>query len=79
MVDEAGLILTRVIHKTHPDVPILVFTALTDPKLLARCREVGAHDCLQKDDFRDQIDLRNKLRSVLPEEMIKPIEATAGF
>ena len=78
LADEAGLILTRVIHKTHHEVPILVLTAIANPELLQRCREVGAADCLQKENFLAHISLRNKLRTVLPEEMIKPIEAGSG-
>ena len=72
-VNEAGLILTRVIHKTHPEVPIVIVTAVEDSQVHQRCLEVGARQVVLKENFSHRLHLRNAFQRILPEDLLKAL------
>ena len=67
-VNEAGLVVVRVIHKTNPKVPIVVVSGVNDPTIKDRTLKLGATDFLEKNEFKSHRDLEDLLRKVLPDE-----------
>ena len=78
-VDEAGLVLTRVIHRIHPQVPIVVISGLKKPELVERAREVGAVSYIVKEDFRNHRGLKKKLEDILPSELFRDEPGVLGI
>jgi CheY-like chemotaxis protein len=52
---ETGIEVARKMKAIKPDVPIIAFTVLTDPEILARTREAGVVKTLNKPAEPDQI------------------------
>lgn len=48
MPGESGLDLARSLHRTHPDLPVVLFTGIIDLELRTHAREVGVIDVLRK-------------------------------
>jgi DNA-binding NarL/FixJ family response regulator len=67
--DASDLVVTRVAHPTHPQVPIIVLSSLTDPEIIKHSLDLDAPIFRSKSDFRKHRDLAKRLRHFPPAEL----------
>lgn len=69
--DGAGLVVIRVIHKIHPQVPLFVVSGSVDNTLIARAKEAGASYCIDKMEFVRVKPLSRLLQQYLPAPLFR--------
>lgn len=73
---QEGIMWLQIIHKRHPDIPIVLITAYADVKLAIRALKSGASDFVSKPWDNDELirvlkDAVDKNEEILPLEKIE--------
>lgn len=71
-----GLLWLRMIHRQHPDIPVVLITAYADVKLAVRGLKAGAADFITKPWDNDELirtlkDILEQSREVIPLEQVE--------
>ena len=71
-----GLLWLRMIHRQHPDIPVVLITAYADVKLAVRGLKTGAADFITKPWDNDELirtlkDVLEQSREVVPLEQVE--------
>lgn len=71
-----GLLWLRMIHRQHPDIPVVLITAYADVKLAVRGLKAGAADFITKPWDNDELirtlkDVLEQSREVIPLEQVE--------
>jgi CheY-like chemotaxis protein len=67
----AGLILTRAVRRQNRSVPILAYTGLHKPEIIAKIQQAGINAYLPKESLKRPQEFTACLQDILPAEYFK--------